>query len=171
VGGVKSWIVIAGVALASTALTSRADAEELLLDGNFGIGSGLEGGDPGNGLTWRRARLRVMGGVDLRSDEGPADALGFRAFVEIEKRAGVGAEVRYERWMARNFGVWAHLTGMVAPETLFGGGFGCTAIVPFGKKVGLFIEPSFQALPLGSDTPGSSVLIWGLLSAGVRFGL
>jgi hypothetical protein len=35
----------------------------------------------------------------------------------------------------------------------------------------LFIGPSFQAMPLGSDTPGDSVLIWGLLSAGVRFGL
>ena len=111
------------------------------------------------------------GGVDLRSDEGPADALGLRAFVEVERRASVGAEVRYERWMARNFGVWADLTGTFAPQTLFGGGFGCTAIIPFGKKVGLFIEPSFQALPLGSDTPGDGILIWGLLSAGVRFGL
>ncbi len=167
----KVWSTLAGAVLASLAMTRQARAEELLMDGNFGIGSGIEGGDPGNGMTWRRARLRMIGGVDLRSDEGPADALGLRAFVEIEKRAGVGAEVRYERWMARNFGVWTHLTGMVAPETLFGGGFGCTAIVPFGKKVGLFIEPSFQAMPLGSDTPGDSVLIWGLLSAGVRFGL
>jgi hypothetical protein len=155
----------------STAMARPSRAEELLMDGNFGIGSGIEGGDPGTGLTWRRARLRVLGGVDLRSSEGPADALGFRAFVEVEKRASVGAEVRYERWMARNFGVWANLTGTVAPETLFGGGFGCTAILPFGKKVGLFIEPSFQALPLGTDTPGDGVLIWGLLSGGVRFGL
>jgi hypothetical protein len=158
-------------ALLSVGLTRPAQAEELLLDGNFGLGTGLEGGDPGTGLEWRRARLRVLGGVDMRSDEGPADALGFRAFVEVEKRASVGAEVRYERWMARNFGVWAHLTGTIAPETLFGGGFGCTAIIPFGKKVGLFIEPSFSALPLGSDTPGDTVLIWGLLSAGARFGL
>jgi hypothetical protein len=162
------------MALAAAAFvgsTKPAHAEELLMDGNFGLGTGLEGGDPGTGLEWRRARFRVLGGVDLRSDEGPADALGFRAFVEVEKRASVGAEVRYERWMARNFGVWAHLTGTIAPETLFGGGFGCTAIIPFGKKVGLFIEPSFSALPLGSDTPGDTVLIWGLLSAGARFGL
>jgi hypothetical protein len=168
---VNFWIAafVAGVGLCAS--VREAKAEELLMDGNFGIGSGLEGGDPGSGLEWRRARFRVLGGVDLRSDEGPADALGFRAFVEVEKRAAVGAEVRYERWMARNFGVWANLTGTVAPETLFGGGFGCTAIIPFGKKVGLFIEPSFQALPVGSDTPEDGVLIWGLLSAGVRFGL
>ena len=167
----KIWLAVAAAALASFAMTHEAKAEELLMDGNFGLGTGLEGGDPGTGIEWRRARLRVLGGVDLRSDEGPADALGFRAFVEVEKRASVGAEVRYERWMARNFGVWAGLTGTVAPETLFGGGFGCTAIIPFGKKVGLFIEPSFFALPLGSDTPQDGILIWGLLSAGVRFGL
>ena len=167
----KIWLAMAALALASLSATRQAQAEELLMDGNFGIGSGLEGGDPGTGITWRRARLRVLGGVDFRSDEGPADAVGFRAFVEVEKRGSVGAEVRYERWMARNFGVWAHLSATITPETLFGGGFGCTAIVPFGKKVGLFIEPSFQAMPLGSDTPGNSVLIWGLVSAGVRFGL
>ena len=167
----KIWLALAAGALASFAMTHEAKAEELLMDGNFGLGTGLEGGDPGTGIEWRRARLRVLGGVDLRSDEGPADALGLRAFVEVEKRASVGAEVRYERWMARNFGVWAGLTGTVAPETLFGGGFGCTAIIPFGKKVGLFIEPSFFALPVGSDTPQDGILIWGLLSAGVRFGL
>lgn len=167
----KFWIVGAAASLSLLAMAKPARAEELMLDGNFGLGTGLEGGDAGNGMQWRRARLRVLGGVDLRSDEAQADAMGFRAFVEVEKRASVGAEVRYERWMARNFGVWAGLTGTVAPETLFGGGFGCTAIIPFGKKVGIFIEPSFQAMPLGSDTPGDGVLIWGLLSAGVRFGL
>lgn len=167
----KLRLAVACSLLGIVTLAREAQAEELLMDGNFGLGTGLEGGDPGTGLEWRRARLRVLGGVDLRSDEGPADALGLRAFVEVEKRASVGAEVRYERWMARNFGVWAGLTGTVAPETLFGGGFGCTAIIPFGKKVGLFIEPSFFALPLGSDTPDDGILIWGLLSAGVRFGL
>ena len=167
----KTWVALAALAVGFLGPGREARAEELLMDGNFGIGSGLEAGDPGTGLEWRRARFRVLGGVDLRSDEGPADALGFRAFVEIEKRASVGAEVRYERWMARNFAVWADLTGTIAPETLFGGGFGCTAIIPFGRKVGLFIEPSFQALPLGSDTPDDSVLIWGLLSVGARFGL
>lgn len=167
----KSWIAASVATLALVALTHQAHAEELLMDGNFGLGTGLEGGDPGNGMQWRRARLRVLGGVDWRSDEDQADAFGLRAFVEVEKRASVGAEVRYERWMARDFGVWAGLTGTVAPETLFGGGFGCTAIIPFGKKVGIFIEPSFQAMPLGSDTPGDGVLIWGLINAGVRFGL
>lgn len=166
----KIWLALAA-ALAFVGSTRPASADELLLDGNFGIGTGLEGGDPGTGLEWRRARFRVLGGIDLRSDEGPADALGFRAFVEVEKRSAIGGEIRYERWMGRNFAVWAALSGTLAPETLFGGGFGCTAVIPFGSKFGLFIEPTFQALPLGSDTPEDSILIWGLLSAGVRFGL
>lgn len=167
----KIWTASALLACALWAATRPAQAEELLMDGNFGVASGVEGGDPGDGLSWRRARLRLVGGVDLRSDEGPADALGFRAFAEIERRASIGAEVRYERWMARNFGVWAGLTGTIAPKTLFGGGFGATAIIPFGRKVGLFIEPSFQALPLGSDTPSDEVLLWGLVAMGARFGL
>lgn len=167
----KIWFALACAALSVVTTTRSARAEELLLDGNFGVGTGLEGGDPGTGMVWRRARLRFLGGVDFRSDEGQADAFGLRAFVEVEKRASVGAEVRYERWMSRNFGVWAGLTGTVAPETLFGGGFGCTGVIPFGRKFGIFIEPSFQAMPLDSDTPGDSVLVWGLLSAGLRFGL
>ncbi len=141
------------------------------MDGVFGVGSGLEGGDPGPGLEWRRARLRVVAGIDLRSDEAEAEALGFRGFVEVEDRASLGAEVRYEKWMARNFAVWGGLTGTIAPETLLGAGVGATAIIPFGKRVGLFIEPSFAALPLGSDTPGDSILVWGLLAVGVRLGL
>jgi hypothetical protein len=168
---VKICFVAAVLLAAFLGWPQKAHAEELLMDGYFGIGSGLEGGDPGTGLEWRRARLRVQGGLSLRSDEDEAQALGFRAFVEVEKRASVGAEVRYERWMGRNFGVWLGLTGTIAPETLFGGGFGATAVIPFGKRVGLFIEPSFQALPLGSDRANGSVLIWALVSAGVRFGL
>jgi len=88
---VKICLALAAAALAALATARPAHAEELLMDGDFGLGTGLEGGDPGTGLHWRRARLRVLGGVDLRSDEGPADALGLRAFVEVEKRASVCA--------------------------------------------------------------------------------
>lgn len=167
----KAWLALALAACATLGSEREAQAEELLMDGNFGVGSGFEGGDAGSGFGWRRARLRLVGGVDLRSDEDQADAVGFRALVEIEKRASVGGELRYERWMARNFGVWAAVSGTVTPYTLFGGGVGATAIIPFGKKFGLFLEPSCQAFPLGNDTPGDSVLVWGLFSAGVRFGL
>jgi hypothetical protein len=149
-----------------------AHAEGYLTDASFGLGSGLEGGDPGTGrLGFHRARLRILTGIDLRDDEDESDALGFRAFVELEKRGSVGAEARYERWMTHTVGVYCGLTGTVAPETLFGGGVGATVVIPFGKRAGLYLEPSFQALPVGSDLPHGTVLVWGLFTAGIQLGL
>jgi len=153
-------------------LANEARAEGYLMDGDFGIGSGIEGGDPGGGkLGWRRARLHVTTGIDLRDDEAESDALGFRAFAEIEKRGSLGGEVRYERWMTHSFGVYGGLIGTVTPETLFGGGVGATIIIPFGKRAGLFLEPSFHVLPVGSDLPNNNPLIWILFSAGIKLGL
>ena len=153
-------------------LANPAHAEGYLVDGNFGIASGLEGGDSGLGkLGWRRARLRINTGIDLRSDENEADALGFRVFAEIEKRATVGGEARYERWISHNVGAYGGLIGVVTPETLFGGTVGATVVVPFGKRVGLFLEPSFSVLPVGGDLPSTGPLIWMLFSAGIKLGL
>jgi len=153
-------------------LATEARAEGYLFDGDFGIGSGLEGGDTGPGkLGWRRARLRITTGVDLRDDESQADALGFRAFAEIEKRATLGGEVRYERWISHSVGAYAGVIGVVTPETLFGGSVGADVVIPFGKRVGLFLEPSFSVLPVGSDLPSNGPLIWLLFSAGIKLGL
>jgi hypothetical protein len=154
--------------------TSSARAEgSYLMDGRFGLGTGFEGGDPGTGaIGWRRARLRVNMGIDLRDDEARADALGFRAFVEVQARGSFGGEVRYERWLSEKTGVFAGLTGTVAPYTLFGGGVGATVVLlPLGKASGVYVEPVFQVLPIGSDLPHGSILIWGLLSVGLQLGL
>lgn len=167
----KVWFASLAVALLAWLAPRQVDAEELMMDGMFGIGTGLEGGDTGQGLKWRRARLRVTAGADLRSDEAEAEAVGFRGVVELENRATLGGEVRYAKWMARNFGVYANVGFTLAPETLFGAGVGATAVIPFGRRVGLYFEPAFSAMPLGSDTPGDAVLVWALLSAGLRFGL
>ena len=51
-------------------LGAHAEDNGYLIDGDFGLGSGLEGGDSGSGkLGWRRARLRITTGIDLRDDE------------------------------------------------------------------------------------------------------
>lgn len=143
-----------------------------MLDGTAGLGTGIEGGDPGSGdLEWRRARTRIFAGFDMRSDENEKDSLGFRGFAEIEQRASVGAEVRYERWMSRGVGGFIHASAVIAPETLVGGGFGATFIIPFGKRAGFSIEPAFTAYPLGSDIPDGTVLLLGSLSLGLRLGL
>ena len=153
-------------------LARPARAEGYLFDGNFGLGSGLEGGDTGAGkLGWRRARLHITTGIDLRDDESEADALGFRAFAEIEKRATLGGEARYERWISHNVGAYGGFIGVVTPETLFGGTVGADVVIPFGKRAGLFLEPSFSVLPVGSDLPSSGPLIWFSFSAGIKLGL
>jgi hypothetical protein len=143
-----------------------------LMDGDFGIGSGLEGGDAGTGkLGWRRARLRITTGVDLRDDEAESDAFGVRVFAELEKRGSLGVEARYERWLTHTLGVYAGLDGVIAPESLFGGSAGATVVMPLGKRAGLYLEPSFHALPVGSDLPSKTPLIWLLFSAGIKLGL
>jgi len=153
-------------------LASDARADGYVFDGDFGLGSGLEGGDTGPGkLGWRRARLRITTGIDLRSDQSEADALGFRAFAEIEKRATLGGELRYERWISHSVGAYAGAIGVITPDTLFGGSVGADIVIPFGKRVGLCLEPSFSVLPVGSDLPSSGPLIWLLLSAGIKLGL
>ncbi|HEY3497360.1 MAG TPA: hypothetical protein VGK73_21840 [Polyangiaceae bacterium] len=149
-------------------LAEPARAEGWVYEGFLGIGTGLEGGDAGEaGLAWQRARFRLIGGVDFRSDEMPKDGLGVRGVVEIERRATFGGELRYSRWIGRGFGAFAGLNGTFAPETLLGGTAGVTAIIPLGRA-GLYIEPSFSALPLGSDLPDDSVLLWALLSVGIN---
>ncbi len=158
--------------LCAMLLAPPARAEGWMFDGELGLSTGLEGGDPGSGsVEWQRARTRVSAGFELRSDEDADQGYHFRGFAEIERRGSVGAEARYALWPRRRFGVFTGLTGTIAPETLFGGSLGARYVIPFGDRVGLYVEPSFAVLPLGSDLPGDSPLFWALLSAGVRLGL
>jgi len=124
-----------------------------LVDGEFGLGTGLEGGNRGgDGIEWARARTRVVAGMDLRVDESESEGTGIRAFVEIEKQGSVGGEFRYVRWITRSVGFYGGVVGTVTPETLFGGGVGGRFLIPFAPRAGVFIEPSFNVLPLGSET-------------------
>lgn len=143
-----------------------------MLDATAAVGTGLEGGDPGGGdIEWRRARTRFLAGFDLRSDEAEQESYGLRAFAELERRGGVGLEGRYARWLGRSVGGYVFATGLLAPETLVGAGFGATFVIPFGQRAGFAIEPAFAALPLGSDVPDGSVVMWATLTLGVRLGL
>jgi hypothetical protein len=160
------------VSAALVSFSCPARAEGWMMDATAELGTGLEGGDPGGGnIEWRRARTRILAGFDLRSDEDEEQSFGVRAFAELERRGGVGGEVRYERWLGRALGGFVFATGLVAPETLVGAGFGATFVIPFGKRAGFAIEPAFAALPLGSDVPDDSVVMWATLTLGVRVGL
>ncbi len=152
-------------------LAAPAVAQQHLIDGEFGVGTGLEGGDArGDGVEWKRARLRILAGVDLRVDETAGEGWGFRGFVELEQRATLGDEVRYLRWFSPSVGGYVGAIGTMTPETLAGVGVGARFLIPLGSKTSIFLEPSFNALPLGSDVPGDSVLVWALFNAGLRAG-
>jgi hypothetical protein len=152
-------------------LALPARAEGWMYQGTFGVGTGLEGGNAAGSMSWQLARLRLSAGVDLRSDEDQEQSFGFRGVFELQKRGSIGAEVRYSRWLGKGFGAYAGVIGTFAPETLVGATLGTTILIPFGKRGGLFLEPSFSALPLGSDLPGDSILFWGLLTVGVNVNL
>jgi hypothetical protein len=161
-------IVMITTALLAVLVAPPARAQNLLFSGEVGLASGVEAGDPGSGATeFRRARTRLAAGADTRSDEDPIQALGLRAFVEIEPHTSIGGEVRYIRWLGEHFTGFAGFTGTVAPHTLVGALVGVQAYIPLGR-VSLLIEPSFSALPFGSDLPTDHLLLWGLLCVGVR---
>jgi hypothetical protein len=160
------------VLLSALSLSSRARAEGYAVDATAAVGTGLEGADPGVGhLEWHRARTRIIAGFDLRSDEWEKESVGFRGFAEVERHASAGGEVRYTRWLGHSVGGWVFGTAVITPETLVGAGVGMTLTVPFGKRFGIAIEPSFAALPLGSDRAENGIVLWGSLSLGVRLGL
>ena len=137
-----------------------------------GAGTGMEGGNPGDGtVSWHRARTRAVVGLDLAADEAAYQAFGFRAFVELEHRVTLGASLRYSYWLNPNIGIFGGFTGVIAPKTLAGVEAGATFVIPLGKRLGIFIEPSLAALPIGSDLPPDSVIVWGLLTAGLRLSI
>jgi hypothetical protein len=165
--------VTGAILLALASYAPNADADEgWQMTGVFALGSGLQGGDVGTGhMSFTRARLRVLAGVDLRTDESKSDGLGIYGFTEIEHRASFGGEVRYERWWTSTIECHAMILGTVTPETMIGAGVGARFGFPLGKRTSLFLEPGFAAFPLGSDLPEKSVLVWGTLLGGVSLAL
>ena len=159
--------IVSGLTLlAALSLSATARAQQLVLGGDLGVASGLELGDPGDGSTLaRRARTRLTLGVDGRVDEDLAQGLGAVAWAEIEPHVAVGGELRYVRWITPHVTAFAGGTGEIAPHTLLGGVLGVQALFFLdAKRTRLVVEPSFSALPLGTDLPGDKPLLWALLS-------
>lgn len=157
-------------ALAALALLwpSTLRAQSWVSDVQLSLATGLEGADTGLGLGWQRARTRVVLGLDLGNDETGNEAYGARAFVEMERSVSVGAELGYVRWVIPELNVFFGGVAVLAPETLFGGTAAITYVIPFGRRVGIPIWGSLNALPLGSDRPDAGVVVWALLGVGVR---
>ncbi len=165
-------VIGAAAALLLLALSTEAAAQELVLGANVGGGTGLEGGDPGSGqMRFRRARSRIVGQLEMRVDDDKKNGIGVAVFAEVEPAAGIGGSVRYLRFLGPHVYLFGGLTGVGAPHTLFGGELGAQVQIPMGETMGLFVEPSFAALPLGTDLPQDHVLVWGLLTMGIHANL
>lgn len=154
-------------------LASGVSAQQWQLGGQVGVGTGLEGGDPGTGQTvFRRARTRLSLGLDGRVDERPALAYAALAFAEIEPHVSAGTQLRVMyRLGGRTVGFVGGVAALV-PHTLVGGEFGLQLHIPTDSEgMTVFFEPSFAALPLGTDIAGDNVVLWGLFNVGLHVGL
>jgi hypothetical protein len=147
---------------------AAARAQSWVTDVQLSLASGLEGGDTGLGPGWQRARTRVVVGLDLGNDETPYEAYGVRAFVEMERSVTLGAEVGYVRWVLPELNVFFGGVAVLAPDTLLGATAAITYIWPLGKRLGIPIWASLNALPFGSDRSADGVIVWTLLGVGVR---
>lgn len=162
----KFVTVLAALAIGSIA--PAALAQRMIIGGDLMLSSGLEGGDPGTGtMLFRRARSRISLGIDLAVDEDPNGIFAIRPFAEVEPHASFGAEIRYGRRIGKMFVPFAGASVLLAPNTLLGAVAGFQVHFPIGQS-SLFIEPSFSAMPFGSDMPNQSVLLWFLVSVGFR---
>jgi hypothetical protein len=122
-------------------------------------------------MGFRKARTRVVGQLELRDNSDMKNGLAFVAFAEIEPSSSVGGSARYLRYLTPRFYGFAGLAGTIAPHTLFGGELGAQLQIPLGSLLGLFVEPSFAAMPFGSDLPEEHVLVWGLVTVGIHANL
>jgi hypothetical protein len=155
--------------LALVFLVARTtSAQGVVAAGELGLGTGLEGGDPGTGrTTFHRARTRIFVGADTRLSDDRTERLGLVAFADLEPHTGLGGSVRYLHFLGKQAVGFVGLTGVLAPHTLFGGEAGLKFVLG-GGDLKFFLEPSLAALPLGTDLPSDRVLIWGLIGFGVH---
>jgi len=156
-------------ALLTTILTlaTATTASAQVIGADIGAASGMEAGDDGSGTTaFRRARTRLRASVLWQTEEGNS-GMSAIAFLEVEPHTSFGSELRYTYAFSRRMEAFGGATGTFVPHILIGGVAGTTFL--FGKgDMRLFVEPSISALPFGTDLPTSGVLMWGLLSVGVR---
>jgi hypothetical protein len=146
-----------------------ASAQRLLVGAGVGVGSGIERSDVSEERPMRIARTRIIVPIELRIDEDPKQGLGVTGLFEIEPRVSAGADLRYIRWFGGNVTGFVGVTGVLAPETLFGVDLGIDFYLPKRPAAfSLFLEPSLAAMVLGSDLPDDHVLLWALIAVGVH---
>lgn len=159
--------------LATWTTSSQVYAQgEPVVTGIVGIGTGVEGADPGIGaVQWQRARTRLQLGGEWRGSESTGEAWGLHGLFELERSGSVGAELRYRRFMESGFGGFVGPIAILRPESLYGLHGGLSYHLNIKRKVGLLFEGGFAGFPLGSDRPNiDSVVMWGTFSVGLTVG-
>ena len=148
-------------------------AQELKLGGlEIGLGTGIERSDLLQDGSSSAPEPAWSPALDGRVDEARSEGMAIIGFAELEPHGSLGAEIRYLQWLSRKVTVFAGGIGVIAPHTLAGVEVGAQVHIPLNKEtMSLFMEPSFAAIPLGTDLPGDAVLLWGLLTVGVRAAL
>jgi hypothetical protein len=161
------WTVSLATLIVMFFLARSAAAQRLVADGGIGIGTGLQRSDLIQDGLFQPARTRIVAPVYFRNDEDISQGIGIVGIFEIAPKVGFGLEGRYVRWFGKAFSGFVGIPVIIAPKSLVGADVGATFNLPLGN-LGLFVEPSLAAMPLGTDLPGDNVLIWGLLSVGIH---
>jgi len=158
--------------LLSLSFAHTASAQRLMLGAGVGLGTGLERSDVSEDRSMRIARTRLIVPIDFHVDEDPANGWAVAGLFELAPRTSFGADLRYVRAISPYVTGFVGLTGVLAPQTLFGVDVGVDFYLPKRTSgLSLFIEPSFAALPLGSDLPDDHVLLWALIAVGAHVDL
>lgn len=145
-----------------------ASAQQWKPAAQLGIASGVEAGDGGAGQTsFRRARTRILVGLDAFVDERPGTVYGAVAFAELEPHLSLGAEFRWMHSFSTQVRAYAGPSVVIAPYTLFGATLGAQVHLDgVEARSGWYVEPALSVMPLGSDLPGDGLIAWGLVSLG-----
>lgn len=164
----KARLVAGALTLVVSTSTAAVSGQELELAAAADVLAGIEGGGSGYASGVRQARTTLRLGGEGWLDESPANILSVAALVEIERRASVGADLRYTRLVADILAFHAGAVGIIAPRHMVGATFGVALRIPIGDIVALSAGPTANVYFLGSDLPGSNVLWQGLVQGGVR---
>jgi hypothetical protein len=116
----------------------------------------------------QRSRTQVRLGATLRLDGLPRDALFVAALVEVEPRPSLGFDVQWAHHVLPVLSVQAGVTGVAAPETLFGVTGGARLRIPLGSRFRITAGPQVSGYFLGGDLPDGSVIVQTLLLLGTH---
>ena len=155
-----------------TTTAAPAHAQRWLLDTGLGVATGLEAGAAAEGVAVQRARTQFWAALEGRVDERPEWGYAGRAFVELERALGVGAEFGVVHQLRPPLRLFAGAVWVLAPESLFG----ATLRVHYSRPLldGARWVPwiGVSVLPAGSDLPEPrGGLVWLHLGVGVESSL